>query len=85
MNKTLFDYCHYIHLHFVIVLIMLISGVIISFRYKLQVKKFWLYKNDKKNGKHCLILNFIHKSINCMDNLAHNYQLLYSNCNFLAI
>lgn len=50
-KKTLFDYCHYIHLHFVIVLIMLISGVIISFRYKLQVKKFWLYKNDKKKWK----------------------------------
>lgn len=46
-KKTLYDYWHYIHLHFVIVLIMLISGVIISFRYKLHVKKFWLYKNEK--------------------------------------
>lgn len=47
MKKTLYDYCHYIHLNFVIVLIMFISGVIISFRYKLQVKKFWLNKNEK--------------------------------------
>lgn len=46
-KKTLYDYCHYIHLHFVTVLIMFISGVIISFRFKLHVKKFWLNKNGK--------------------------------------
>lgn len=86
MKKTLYDYCHYIHLNFVTVLIMFISSVIISFRYILHVKKFWLKKiKNNITGKHCLILNFIHKIINCRDNLAHNYQILYSNCNFLGI
>lgn len=47
MKKTLYDYCHYIHLNFVTVLIMFISGVIISFRYILHEKKFWLNKNEK--------------------------------------
>lgn len=46
-KKILYDYWYYIYFYFVIVLIMLISGVIISFRYKLYVKKFWLYKNEK--------------------------------------